>query len=991
MKKIFFIILLAVFAFQVNNSFAQTSWYWEHPSPQGNIITSARFFNTNTGFCVGSRGTLLKTTNGGANWQIVPFTILSLNSINIINSQTGFIAASCGTIFKTTNTGENWVAITSPSQSNINFKDIYFLNDNTGYCINDNNIFKTTNGGMNWNNNYYSNVMLTKIYFKNQTTGFVIGKSGMIASTTNSGSSWFIQSAVSANNFNDIAFANDMRGFITEEDGILVSTTDGGVTWPNFQYFGYNLYGIDFADQNTGSVCGYTATGSIIHTTNGGDNWTIQPALRATITEIVHVSPSAILSFSGSQIYGTTNEGTIWDTITKGINDEIYHLCFIDSLIGFATFYNGVTRTTDGGSHWIKLYAPVLNMAEDIKFINRNTGFVFGGYVYMTLCKTTDGGTNWVKINNGNPTGCFKSFYVFSQDTMVCVGGTPASCYNNGGIYRTNNGGASWNQISYNGPALQNVSFNNSTTGYACGTNGTLLRSTNRGNNWSAVSTGATGTLYKIKFVDNQTGWICGSNCTILKTTNGGFDWFSQMSISNTSFYGINFLNQYTGIAVGSAGGDSTIVYITNNGGTNWVYVPNISANSLNDVAYVNNHKVTAAGRNGTIISSNVLGNSLPLSPALISPYNNANYINFYPLFDWSDVSNAESYDIQISKSSSFDTLVYSSIISGSSNLQLGSCVLYRNSICYWRVRGINSLGPGAWSQVFRFSTHNYNNSWTQQLIPDTLSNNSVFMSDTLIGWIAGDKGRIFKTTSGGDCWFPQTSLTQKNLNTVFFRNILTGWAAGDSGVFLRTNNGGYSWNNFSLNPVTKINSIYFISIDSGWIAGNNGKLYRTFNSGQNWNEINLELSSDINCVKFVNSFTGWICGNSGKTYKTSDGGTSWILQTVNTTSKLNSVAFVSDLTGWVVGQGGIVYKTTDGGTNWIIQNSRVTENLNSVFFTSPDRGWIASENGKLIATKSSGNDWRVQISFSQKNIKSISFSNINNGWICGSSGSVYY
>ncbi|MCX6162341.1 MAG: YCF48-related protein [Ignavibacteriae bacterium] len=995
MKKKYFIILIAAFAFQVNISSAQSSWYWEHPTPQGNMITSSKFFNTNTGFCVGFNRTLLKTTNGGINWQIVPLTIIRLNSINVINSQTGFIAAYSGTIFKTTNTGENWVAISSPSHSNYNFKDIYFLNDNTGYCINDSYIFKTTNGGMNWNTNYSSSLMLTRIYFKNQTTGFVIGKSGMIAGTTNSGSSWFIRSAVSAGNFTDIAFANDMRGFITGESGDLISTTDGGVTWPIFQYIGSHLYGIDFADQNTGSLCGYTSTGSIIHTTDGGDNWTIQTPLHETIAEIVHISPTVILSFSDrGQIYRTTNEGTIWDTITKGINTEILHLCFVDSLIGFATFYNGVTRTTDGGAHWIKLYAPVLNMADDIKFINRNTGFVIGGYSYMTLCKTTDGGTNWVKISNGNPLGCFKSFHVFSQDTMVCVGGNSASCNNNGNIYRTNNGGSNWNHLSYTGPTLNNVSFNNSTTGYACGNSGTLLRSTDRGNNWSAIPSGTTYDLTRIKFVDSLTGWICGGFSTILKTTNGGLDWFSQMPNGwNNTLRSINFLNHNTGIAVGSNEyiWDSTIVYITSNGGTNWVYVPNISANILNDVAYPSNHKVTAAGSNGTIISSYALGNSLPLPPALISPYNNAYQINFNPLFDWSDISNAESYDIQISKSSSFDTLVYSSTISGSSGLQLGSCVLYRNSICYWRVRGINSLGPGAWSLVFRFSTHNYSNSWTQQLIPDTLSNNSVFMSDTITGWIAGNKGRIFKTTSGGDCWFLQTSLTPKNLNTVFFRNTLTGWAAGDSGVFLRTNNGGASWNNISLNAETKINSMYFISIDSGWIAGNNGKLYRTFNSGQNWIEINPELSSNINCVIFVNSSTGWICGNNGKIYKTSDGGTGWTLQTINTTNKLNSIAFVSDLTGWVAGQGGIVYKTTDGGTNWFIQNSRVTDNLNSVFFTSPDRGWLASENGKLIATKSSGNDWRVQTTFNQKNIKSISFTNINNGWICGSSGSVYY
>ena len=46
-------------------------WVWQNRLPQGNTLQDFSFIDTNNGFAVGARGTILKTTDGGNNWEIM--------------------------------------------------------------------------------------------------------------------------------------------------------------------------------------------------------------------------------------------------------------------------------------------------------------------------------------------------------------------------------------------------------------------------------------------------------------------------------------------------------------------------------------------------------------------------------------------------------------------------------------------------------------------------------------------------------------------------------------------------------------------------------------------------------------------------------------------------------------------------------------------------------------------------------------------------------
>jgi len=99
------------------------------------------------------------------------------------------------------------------------------------------------------------------------------------------------------------------------------------------------------------------------------------------------------------------------------------------------------------------------------------------------------------------------------------------------------------------------------------------------------------------------------------------------------------------------------------------------------------------------------VGNPLPppppAAPTLLSPANDSSPAQ--PVtFDWSDVSGAASYRIQIDDSSTFTTpLVVNQIVTAS---QFTAGALAGGTRHYWRVHGINSAGTaGDWSTVWRF------------------------------------------------------------------------------------------------------------------------------------------------------------------------------------------------------------------------------------------------------------------------------------------------
>ncbi len=93
-----------------------------------------------------------------------------------------------------------------------------------------------------------------------------------------------------------------------------------------------------------------------------------------------------------------------------------------------------------------------------------------------------------------------------------------------------------------------------------------------------------------------------------------------------------------------------------------------------------------------------------PAAPELNIPYNGATEVPITPQFDWSIAQRADLYRLQVAEDTEFSRPIFDdstiSILSWQITNPLKSLSKY-----YWRVRGKNSVGWGAWSSVNNFTT----------------------------------------------------------------------------------------------------------------------------------------------------------------------------------------------------------------------------------------------------------------------------------------------
>lgn len=276
MKKLFTILLMLI-ALSTSAQWVQQyqTVLYSHPS-------DVKFVDRNTGWVSGNQGIVLKTTNGGQNWngQNTGITNKILKSICAVNSNVVYIVGYFETILKSTNGGNNWTIIKNgPYGTGHSYEGVYFINENTGWiCGSGSLIFKTTNGGVSFDSVNIPVGYLFDIYFRNENEGLVCGEAATMYKTTNGGSNWqeipMVPNGLPLSNLYRMTFVNSNTGYT---QGIYTTkvfkTTNFGSSWDSIasvQGAG-DTYTIFFPNEMTGWCAG--SDGQIFKTTNGGYNW----------------------------------------------------------------------------------------------------------------------------------------------------------------------------------------------------------------------------------------------------------------------------------------------------------------------------------------------------------------------------------------------------------------------------------------------------------------------------------------------------------------------------------------------------------------------------------------------------------------------------------------------------------------------------------------------------------------------------------------------
>jgi photosystem II stability/assembly factor-like uncharacterized protein len=316
-------ILIISFLILQGVSYSQT-WIEQTSPATGVSLNSISAFNENFAWACGNNGTVIRTTNGGANWVSVgaaPITpTLTLYNIFGTDSLTALVtgtSASATFVFRTSNGGANWIQVFT---QNTGFIDAILMgNAVAGFMVGNPvggrwSLWGTINGGVTWDS---ANFRLPQV---NTETGY--------------NNSFYYQPNIG------VWFGTSNTRVYTSTNLIIWNTevTTGQV----------NSSAIWFTSATNG-MTGGTAT---LLTTNAGITWS--PTATAlpgsgNVTGITGLSSNWWVVRQASIIYYTANDGAVWSPQYTAPAGNYNHIS--GSRVGAPVFYavrsnGGISKAT---------------------------------------------------------------------------------------------------------------------------------------------------------------------------------------------------------------------------------------------------------------------------------------------------------------------------------------------------------------------------------------------------------------------------------------------------------------------------------------------------------------------------------------------------------------------------------------------------------------------------------------------------------------------
>jgi len=303
-----------------------------------------------------------------------------------------------GAIFKTTNSGQTWVrqgdSLTVP---NITLNAVRAIDSLTAWVVGEAadgyaTILKTTNGGQNWqrlsSKDGLPDTGLMGLCVYNDFEIWAVGGANTIIYSNNGGTNWVSKADTSFLPFglcSVVAHGEDVWvcGNDDQLGGTIMHSSDTGDTWRRILEGPFledrGMIELSAPTDSCIWVVGHGRT--ILHSTNAGQNWTIQAAevfaawdangVTAISEDIAWVAEDT------GGIYHTTNGGVTWEQQTNTpLGTTGYYLYRISPInekiawiVGPSYFDGIILYTVDGGETWTSQnYSPAV-LLGDVSFV----------------------------------------------------------------------------------------------------------------------------------------------------------------------------------------------------------------------------------------------------------------------------------------------------------------------------------------------------------------------------------------------------------------------------------------------------------------------------------------------------------------------------------------------------------------------------------------------------------------------------------------------
>lgn len=245
------------------------SWEYKGPNRTGYNydINSMYFSSANTGFAVGARGRILKTTDLGDTYTEYSPNYADVKPLAFPTASVGY-AASGTELLKTIDSGKTWSKLPFTLLANSGglpnpFQFLHFFSKDTGIALSQSPVqaYKTYNGGQSWKS------LAIPVLYKDNIRGFAfikntgylnvegLGYFNTMLQSGNDGETWQVQSTQYQGGYQNLFFVDEKTGY-GNIGATLYKTTDSAKTWRAVMNNTNMISSICFTDPATGYIVG---------------------------------------------------------------------------------------------------------------------------------------------------------------------------------------------------------------------------------------------------------------------------------------------------------------------------------------------------------------------------------------------------------------------------------------------------------------------------------------------------------------------------------------------------------------------------------------------------------------------------------------------------------------------------------------------------------------------------------------------------------------
>jgi photosystem II stability/assembly factor-like uncharacterized protein len=384
---------------------------WVKQAATTSALNGVFFADAMVGYAVGTGNTVLKTIDGGMNWDpvdVAPDLPQSdLTSIRCATVESCLISTAGGdSVLRTTDGGTTITAL-NPSTRKIFAAS--FASASGAVAVGESGATVRSTNADSDDPSFLPvgdeplEGTFSRLRASSPSVVHAPGENGRLALSVDGGHHWNAVRVPTSENLLDASFVDAGRGFVLDVTGKAERTDDGGASWALLDTGTSDRPNAVFAPDSS-TVLLFGPKG-VRRSQDGGT--TFEPvdsrvATRATIADFDSAG-SVLYAYGSTHLIVSSTVGASWKAVKGPVKRPHYQrVDFVSETTGFALTTNGrVWKTVNGGRKWTELGSTGTDRAYDMSFSDPDNGYLairsFGRAAKDAgwVLHTSDGGATW--------------------------------------------------------------------------------------------------------------------------------------------------------------------------------------------------------------------------------------------------------------------------------------------------------------------------------------------------------------------------------------------------------------------------------------------------------------------------------------------------------------------------------------------------------------------------------------------------------------------